>query len=801
MALLQAWQYLQQDRWSAAHGRGLQLAAKQMVRACERLRLSLTRKAGELETFVRAFVETALTPNPDQLRTLSALVSTLASTALALEVLGAATPVTAAAPAEVALPAVPSAKAAIQAARLFDGQLLGILGSDEELGAELAQVLAEQGYRAQRYRGLDDAKRSIAEVVPRALVIAASFANAVPSLRLLLTAKGDLGERHKDPRIAVVAPRKDLGRRLVALRQGVEYFEAPIDPLAVIANLTAEQQAHARGTRVLVVDQEREHGLESAGWLKDAGYIVRLCLSAPEAIEALGEFKPQIAVIDADMRGAESMRLLYGIRDNPNTADLPIVLIASSKELAVREQAIAGGADEYLLKPIKPRHLLSVIDSRIKRARRFVPRRASGRDDSSGLYSRREFIERAEAAHGQSNVAVLYLALDEAESLRKHLGMSGLNRLDSVIGQTLRESLRPEDLPASYQDSRYLVLLRRAQRVDAMATAETIREALARRQIRAGDREISLRASLGLASFDVDTADRAVQNAEAAAFAAQHVGGNRTMWYESRTASLLPAERDAQVRAIVLGPSLRDDLLRRGRPWIPLRGRIGGQFMMEPAWRVGGDEHASVGLGDLWPAARQAGHLLQLDRLLVGDTLALRAEQLQRGRQLRLIVDLSEAPLRDGSFAAWVENELRAKRLSGTGLGLVFPASVLGDGLESFISLVHALKPLGVRMGLRDLGRDMALVPRIKGTGCDFYKLSPELSTAAAAGERASELMVSMARRAHETGATIVACGVDAREQLEVLQAQGVDYAESDLIGPAGTDFQFDFSAYTQRPG
>jgi len=51
-SLVQAWDKLNSSRWNAAHGRGLQLAAKQLVRACERLRLSLTRKAGELETFI-----------------------------------------------------------------------------------------------------------------------------------------------------------------------------------------------------------------------------------------------------------------------------------------------------------------------------------------------------------------------------------------------------------------------------------------------------------------------------------------------------------------------------------------------------------------------------------------------------------------------------------------------------------------------------------------------------------------------------------------------------------------------------
>ncbi len=39
-SLVMAWEKLNAGRWNAAHGRGLQLAAKQLVRACERLRLS-----------------------------------------------------------------------------------------------------------------------------------------------------------------------------------------------------------------------------------------------------------------------------------------------------------------------------------------------------------------------------------------------------------------------------------------------------------------------------------------------------------------------------------------------------------------------------------------------------------------------------------------------------------------------------------------------------------------------------------------------------------------------------------------
>lgn len=151
-SLVQAWEKLNASRWSPAHGRGLQLAAKQLVRACDRLRLSLSRKAGELETFVRVFVDTSLTPNNEQLRTLSALVSTLASTALALDMVQARTAAlkppastaasapptttTPARPAEPAAVARPVPAAPAQRRQCHD-EMIVLVGDGAEFGIDL----------------------------------------------------------------------------------------------------------------------------------------------------------------------------------------------------------------------------------------------------------------------------------------------------------------------------------------------------------------------------------------------------------------------------------------------------------------------------------------------------------------------------------------------------------------------------------------------------------------------------------------------------------------------------------------
>lgn len=809
-SLMQAWEKLNSTRWNAAHGRGLQLAAKQLVRACERLRLSLTRKAGELETFIRVFVDTSLTPNNEQLRTLSALVSTLASTVLALEMVGASQAQLASsravAPAAGADAAKTAAAATIQppaatpvVARLrrpLDDELLVLIGASNEFGVDLAAAFAEHGYGVKSFVRHEDALALLASVVPRAIIIGAASANAVPQLRAAAVARAELNESHREPAIAVVTPRQDLGRRLVALRQGVRYFEPPLDPLALLVALTSEGTVVGSASRVLLLDGDRARGHQAATWLKEAGYVVRLCETSADMIGAIDSFKPQVAVVDADLRGAESMRAVHGLRDAAATTDIPVILVASSRELATREQAIAGGADEYLLKPLKPRHLVSVIESRLKRSKRYAPRRAGNRDEATGLYPRREFIERADAAKGQAGAVALYAVLDEHEVLRKQLGISGQNRLDIAVGQALKEVLRAEDLPSLYQDCRYMVLLRRASRADAMGAAESLRESLGRRRIQIGDREVALHASLGLATLDVESADMAVQNAEAAALASMHLGGNRSMWFESSSASLIPAERDAQLRGLVTSRRFGLHMEIRGLPLVPLKGRVPGQYELALAWRPGGAGQAAASQAELIQAAREAGCVAEFDRFVVGEALSVRAEQLNRGRQLRLAVDLSPYVLDDGGFADYLEKLLRERRLSGTGLALTLPASVLAERMDALVAFCQHCKPLAIRVGLKDIGRDMALVHRLRGVPVDYLRLSPELSAASSTADRVTELLGALIRRAHQGGMVVIASGIDGRDQAAYLQTLGVDYAESPTLGGATAQFDFDFSRW-----
>src|SRR5690606_4511610 len=108
-------------------------------------------------------------------------------------------------------------------------------------------------------------------------------------------------------------------------------------------------------------------------------------------------------------------------------------------------------------------------------------------------------------------------------------------------------------------------------------------------------------------------------------------------------------------------------------------------------------------------------------------TLEMRGEQLKRGRQLRIFVPQSVASLLSADLCWWLDRELKAHHLSGTGLTLCLPCSPLIDAGERGRERVAELRKLGVRVCLSDFGRDWAAVHALKQLHADFVRLDPLL--------------------------------------------------------------------------
>lgn len=119
--------------------------------------------------------------------------------------------------------------------------------------------------------------------------------------------------------------------------------------------------------KVLVVDDE-EPILELLKYnLEKQGYEVRIASNGHEAVEIAKKFHPDLVLLDImmpKMDGVEACRIL---RANPDLQNTFIVFLTARAEEYSEIAAFDVGADDYILKPIKPRALMSRISALFRR--------------------------------------------------------------------------------------------------------------------------------------------------------------------------------------------------------------------------------------------------------------------------------------------------------------------------------------------------------------------------------------------------------------------------------------------------
>ena len=73
-----------------------------------------------------------------------------------------------------------------------------------------------------------------------------------------------------------------------------------------------------------------------------------------------------LALIDINMPVMDGLKLIHLIRQEPDLAEMPIVVITTEGAQEDRDRALALGANEYLTKPIQANRVLAIAKALLK---------------------------------------------------------------------------------------------------------------------------------------------------------------------------------------------------------------------------------------------------------------------------------------------------------------------------------------------------------------------------------------------------------------------------------------------------
>ena len=121
---------------------------------------------------------------------------------------------------------------------------------------------------------------------------------------------------------------------------------------------------------ILIVD-DNEDILELLFYnLKSDGYHVEIAKDGIEAIEVAKKSLPNLIIMDIMMPKMDGVEACRHIRKVPELANTHIIFLTARVEEYSEIAAFDSGADDYLMKPIKPRALMSRVNAFFKKSER-----------------------------------------------------------------------------------------------------------------------------------------------------------------------------------------------------------------------------------------------------------------------------------------------------------------------------------------------------------------------------------------------------------------------------------------------
>ncbi len=159
--------------------------------------------------------------------------------------------------------------------------------------------------------------------------------------------------------------------------------------------------------------------------------------------------------------------------------------------------------------------------------------RVSRTDALTEIANRRAMMEevgaeRLRSIRGGTPMAVVMADVDLFKGINDTFGHEAGDRVLHGLGQALKGALRAYDVCGRWGGEEFLVLLPGTDREGAEEVAEKLRKAVADLRIPAGDKEISVRMSLGIAVLDGhEPLDALLRRADEAMYEAKRMGGDR----------------------------------------------------------------------------------------------------------------------------------------------------------------------------------------------------------------------------------------------------------------------------------
>ncbi|RMD68240.1 MAG: EAL domain-containing protein [Gammaproteobacteria bacterium] len=415
-----------------------------------------------------------------------------------------------------------------------------------------------------------------------------------------------------------------------------------------------------------------------------------------------------------------------------------------------------------------------------------APAPAAHLDPLTGLHFRHHLLEAlteavARARKGQSQSALLIIALDNLPEIRQALDLQASDRVLAEVARRLKAALPPGAQAARYGEDSFIALLPEAGQAPALA--EGWRKEVEGEVFDIEGQTAITTVSIGIVPITsrIQHPEEALKAAEEACQTAMRQGGNRVVLHKMEA-----LEEEQRWPKRLQEAMAKGQLRLYFQPIVPLHGEV--KPMYEVLLRLLDKEGHVLLPESFLPYAARAGMMPTLDRWVVTKALAI----LERHSEpIHLFIKLSDDTLLDQSFMPW----LQAKTLPAE--RVIFEINELSatTHLKQAKVFVEGLKRLGLKVALAHFGEGINPFGILKHIQADAVMIDGHFIRHLAQDPEKQERVRTLVERAKALGKTVIAENVEDANSLALLWQFGVDYARGYYIQVPTETPSFDFLA------
>jgi len=394
-------------------------------------------------------------------------------------------------------------------------------------------------------------------------------------------------------------------------------------------------------------------------------------------------------------------------------------------------------------------------------------------------------LARAER-HG-SLVAVLFIDLDRFKYINDSLGHMAGDLLLCEVAQRLSRSLRSEDTISRLGGDEFVVIIPHFNKIQESLLVTTIiaKKIMAElsKPFNISDREIYSTASIGIACYpnDGQTANELLKNADSAMYHAKSIGKNNYQFY-SRTLN------DEALEKLDMENSLRHALERREfelyyQPKVETKTRriCGAEALL----RWNHPQKGRVSPARFIPLCEEIGLIIPIGEWIIHTVCGqVKCLQDQGFSSPRIAINLSPLQFRQPDLTNQVRNTLDAFELDSSKLEFEITEGAAMEDIDKTIATLGIFNDMGLHLSIDDFGTGYSSLSYLKRFPIHTLKIDQSFIRNLNTSFEDAAIVKSIITLAHSLKFSVVAEGVETKEQFDYLYKLGCDEIQGYFFSP-----------------